>query len=185
MPADLSPYVVEQVWYPSKDGTQISMFVIRRKDQPRDGSTPYILNGYGGFNIPVASVFHPEIVAWLEAGGGYAVANLRGGGDYGEEWHRAGWRQNKQNVFDDFAAAAQFLSSSHYTRADKLAIYGRSNGGLLVGAAMAQHPELFRAVLCGVPLLDMVRYHLFGSGKTWIPEYGSAEDEAGFKTLFA
>ncbi len=185
VPADLSPYIVEQVWFPSKDGTQISMFVIRRKDQPRDGSTPYILNGYGGFNISITAEFHPEIIAWLEAGGGYAVANLRGGGEYGEEWHRAGWRQNKQNVFDDFAAAAQFLSRSRYTRADKLAIYGRSNGGLLVGATMTQHPDLFRAVLCGVPLLDMVRYHLFGGGKTWIPEYGNPDEEKDFAWIYA
>jgi prolyl oligopeptidase len=122
---------------------------------------------------------------WLEHGGVYAVANLRGGGEYGENRHRAGMRLNKQNVFDDFVSSAEFLIQKGYTKSDKLVIHGRSNGGLLVGAAMTQRPELFRVVLCGVPLLDMLRYQLFGSGKTWIEEYGSADDPQDFQALFA
>jgi prolyl oligopeptidase len=180
---DPTPYTVEQVWYPSRDGTKISMFVVRRKDMPRDGSTPFLLTGYGGFNIPMTPSFGASLFVWLDAGGGFALPNLRGGGEYGEEWHKAGMREHKQNVFDDFAAAAQWLIDSKYTRADKLGIRGGSNGGLLMGAAVTQHPELFRAVICQVPLLDMIRYHLFGSGKTWVPEYGSAEDPNEFKWL--
>jgi len=129
--------------------------------------------------------FSSGLYPWLEAGGGYAVPNLRGGGEYGEEWHKAGMLHNKQNVFDDFIAAAEYLVANGYTKSERLAIRGGSNGGLLVGAAVTQRPELFRAAICAVPLLDMVRYHLFGSGRTWIGEYGSAEDEAQFKTLFA
>jgi prolyl oligopeptidase len=185
VPVDPSAWQVEQVWYPSRDGTRISMFVVRRRDMPRDGSTPFLLYGYGGFSVSERPAFNTAIVPWLEAGGGFAVANLRGGGEYGEEWHRAGMRQRKQNVFDDFIGAAEHLARSGYTRADRLAIMGASNGGLLVGAAMVQRPELFRVVSCGVPLLDMVRYHLFGSGKTWISEYGSAEDPEDFRTLYA
>ena len=185
VPADLSRYTVEQVWYPSKDGTRVSMFVVHQKGLRRDGANPFLLTGYGGFDIPMLPAFRPEVIAWLEAGGSYALANLRGGGEYGEAWHRAGMREHKQNVFDDFAAAAEYLIGERYTRPDKLAIYGRSNGGLLVGATMTQHPELFRAVLCGVPLLDMVRFHLFGGGKTWTPEYGSPEVADEFKWLYA
>jgi prolyl oligopeptidase len=184
LPIDPTPYTVDQVWYPSKDGTRVSMFVVHRKDAKRDGSTPTILYGYGGFNVSMTPAFNSGIYPWLEAGGAYAVPNLRGGGEYGEAWHKAGMGAHKQNVFDDFVAAAEFLIKEKWTRADRLAIRGGSNGGLLVGAAMTQRPELFRAVICAVPLLDMVRYHLFGSGKTWIPEYGSAEDEAQLKTLF-
>jgi prolyl oligopeptidase len=185
VPVDPAPYAVEQVWYPSKDGTRVSMFVVRRKDMPRDGTTPFLLSGYGGFNISQRPEFLPSLFPWLEAGGGFALPNLRGGGEYGEEWHRAGMLHRKQNVFDDFVAAAEHLMAERYTRADRLAISGGSNGGLLVGAAMVQRPELFRAVSCSVPLLDMVRYHLFGSGKTWIEEYGSAENEADFRALHA
>jgi prolyl oligopeptidase len=185
VPVDPSALHVEQVRYPSRDGTRISMFVVRRKDMPRDGSTPFLLYGYGGFNVSERPTFTTGFFPWLEAGGGFAVANLRGGGEYGEEWHRAGMLHKKQNVFDDFVAAAEYLQNNGYTRPDRLAIMGGSNGGLLVGAAMVQRPELFRVVSCGVPLLDMVRYHLFGSGKTWIAEYGSAENEAEFRTLYA
>ena len=185
VPVDASGLAVEQVWYPSHDGTRVSMFVVRRKDMPRDGSTPFLLYGYGGFSVSERPAFTTSFFPWLEAGGGLAVANLRGGGEYGEEWHRAGMLDRKQNVFDDFIAAAEYLQKSGYTGADRLAIMGGSNGGLLVGAAMVQRPELFRAVSCAVPLLDMLRYHLFGSGQTWIPEYGSAETEAGFRTLHA
>jgi prolyl oligopeptidase len=184
VPVDPAPYTVEQVWYPSKDGTRISMFVIRRKDMPKDGTTPFILTGYGGFQVSMTPSFYAGRFAWLEVGGGYAIPNLRGGGEYGEEWHKAGMREHKQNVFDDFAAAAEWLIAGKYTRPDKLAISGGSNGGLLMGAAVTQRPELFRAVICAVPLLDMIRYHLFGSGKTWIPEYGSAEDPDEFKWLY-
>ncbi|HWE29394.1 MAG TPA: prolyl oligopeptidase family serine peptidase [Polyangia bacterium] len=183
VPVDATPYTVEQVWYPSKDGTNISMFIVRRKDMPKDGTTPFMLTGYGGFQVSMTPSFGPSLFPWLDAGGGYALPNLRGGGEYGEEWHKAGMREHKQNVFDDFAAAAEWLIANKYTRADKLAIRGGSNGGLLMGAAVTQHPELFRAVICAVPLLDMLRYHLFGSGKTWIPEYGSAEDPKEFEWI--
>jgi prolyl oligopeptidase len=185
IPIDPRPYRVEQVFFPSKDGTRISMFIVRRKDQPMDGSTPFLLGGYGGFNISITPQFYGARFVWLEQGGGMAVPNLRGGGEYGEDWHRAGMLTRKQNTFDDFVAAARFLIDRGYTSAAKLAIRGGSNGGLLVGAAMIQRPELFRAVACHVPLLDMVRYHLFGSGKTWISEYGSAEDPQQFKALYA
>jgi prolyl oligopeptidase len=185
VPIDPAPYAVEQVWYPSKDGTQVSMFLVHRKDAPRDGSTPFLLSGYGGFNISKYPLFQSGLYAWLEAGGGYALPNLRGGGEYGEEWHRAGMLDKKQNVFDDFIAAAEYLVAQGYTRPERLAISGGSNGGLLVGAALTQRPDLFAAVSCAVPLLDMIRYHLFGEGKTWIPEYGSAEREADFRYLYA
>ena len=185
LPVDPSPYVVEQVWYSSKDGTLISMFVVRGKDMPMDASTPFLLTGYGGFDVGITPTFTAEAYPWLEAGGGYAIANLRGGNEYGEEWHRAGMLHKKQNVFDDFIGAAEFLIQRKYTQPQRLAISGASNGGLLVGAALTQRPDLFRAVVCDVPLLDMVRYHRFGSGRTWIAEYGSAENESQFKTLLA
>jgi prolyl oligopeptidase len=186
VPVDPTPFTVEQVWYTSKDGTKVSMFLVHKKDLKKDGSTPFLLTGYGGFNVPMTPAFQSGLYPWLEAGGGYALPNLRGGGEYGEDWHKAGMGAHKQNVFDDFAAAAEFLIKTGYTKAERLAIRGGSNGGLLVGAALTQHPELFRAVICAVPLLDMVRYHLFGSGKTWVPEYGSAgANEAQFKTLLA
>jgi prolyl oligopeptidase len=160
------------------------MFVVHRKGMPRDGSAPFLLGGYGGFNIPSRPAFVSTLYPWLEAGGGYALANMRGGGEFGEAWHEAGMKANKQNVFDDFIGAAEYLVKSGYTRPERLAIRGGSNGGLLVGAAMTQRPELFRAVICAVPLLDMVRYHLFGLGKLWIPEYGSPENEAEFNVLY-
>jgi prolyl oligopeptidase len=185
IPVDPSPYKVEQVWYESKDGTKVSMFIVRRKDAPNDGSTPFLLYGYGGFQVSLKPYFRSSIYPWLEAGGGYAVANLRGGGEYGEEWHKNGMLLKKQNTFDDFIGAAEFLIEKGYTKTEHLAIRGGSNGGLLVGAAMTQRPDLFGAVVCAVPLLDMVRYHLHGSGKTWIGEYGSADDAEQFKVLHA
>ncbi|MBM4375896.1 MAG: S9 family peptidase [Deltaproteobacteria bacterium] len=185
VPVDPSPFVVEQVTYPSKDGTPITMFVVRRRDLPRDGSTPFLLNGYGGFKIAKVPAFNGSLFAWLERGGGFALPNLRGGGEYGEDWHRAGMLEKKQNVFDDFLAGADWLVANGYTKPERLAISGGSNGGLLVGAAMTQRPELFRAVVCAVPLLDMVRYHRFGSGRTWISEYGTSEDAAQFRALHA
>ncbi|MBI3182488.1 MAG: S9 family peptidase [Myxococcales bacterium] len=185
VPIDPSPYLVEQVFYPSKDGTRISMFIVRRKDLAKDGENPTLLYGYGGFDVSLTPSFNSFIYPWLEAGGVYAVPNLRGGGEYGKAWHDAGKLHLKQNVFDDFLSAADYLIRERYTRPGKLAIRGASNGGLLVGAAMTQRAELFGAVVCAVPLLDMVRYHLFGSGKTWIPEYGDPEKQEDFKVLHA
>jgi prolyl oligopeptidase len=185
VPVDVSPYEVEQAFFTSKDGTRVPMFIVRRKDLKKDGSTPALLTGYGGFNSPETPGFDASIFPWLEHGGLYAVVNLRGGSEYGEGWHEAGMKLKKQNVFDDFIGAAEFLIKNKYTSASKLAISGGSNGGLLMGAALTQRPDLFRAVVCAVPLLDMVRYHLFGSGKTWIGEYGSAEKADEFKAIFA
>jgi prolyl oligopeptidase len=159
------------------------MFIIRPRKIPMDGSTPMLLYGYGGFNHSLTPRFGARLFTWLEQGGAVAIPNLRGGGEYGENWHRAGMLLKKQNTFDDFIAAAEYLIRKRYTSAARLAIRGGSNGGLLVGAAMTQRPDLFRAVSCHVPLLDMVRYHLFGSGKTWISEYGSAKDPKQFKVL--
>jgi prolyl oligopeptidase len=185
VPVDTAPFTVEQVFYPSKDGTRVSMFVVHRKDLKKDGSTRALLYGYGGFQVSETSVFTSSIYPWLERGGLYAVPNLRGGSEYGEDWHRHGMLLEKQNVFDDFIAAGEYLIKEGYTRSDRLAISGGSNGGLLVGAAVTQRPDLFAAALCAVPLLDMLRYHLFGSGKTWISEYGSADDTAQFAALYA
>jgi prolyl oligopeptidase len=185
LPIDTSKFMTEQVRYKSKDGTEITMFLIRRKDAVKDGKTPTLLTGYGGFNVSETPGFASSRAVWLEHGGMIAIPNLRGGGEYGEDWHRDGMLAKKQNVFDDFIGAAKFLIDSGWTSRDELAISGGSNGGLLMGAAVTQAPELFKAVVCGVPLLDMVRFHLFGSGKTWVPEYGSAEDPEQFKVLFA
>jgi prolyl oligopeptidase len=185
VPVDPSPYKVEQVFYESRDGTKVPMFVVTRKDIALDGSTPFILYGYGGFNVTLQPWFRSSIYPWLEAGGGYAIANLRGGGEYGEEWHEAGMFEKKQNVFDDFISAAEHLVAKGYTSPERLGIRGGSNGGLLVGAAMTQRPDLFRAVACSVPLLDMVRYHLFGSGKTWMTEYGNPDKPEDFAYLHA
>ncbi|MCA9623819.1 MAG: S9 family peptidase, partial [Myxococcales bacterium] len=157
VPVDPSPYLVEQLWFPSKDGTKVSMFVVRRKDMPRDGSTPMVLHGYGGFNINKTPQFIPSWFVFLEHGGALALVNLRGGGEYGEQWHKDGMREKKQNVFDDYVAAAEHLIAQKYTSNTRLAIEGGSNGGLLVGAVMTQRPDLYRAVICAVPLLDMVR----------------------------
>ena len=185
VPVDPKPFMVEQVWYASKDGTKVSMFIVRRRDMKLDGSSPLLLTGYGGFSINKLPEFSATWFPFLEKGGAIAMPNLRGGAEYGEGWHKAGMLTNKQNVFDDFIAAAEFLIAKGYTKAGRLAIRGGSNGGLLVGAAMTQRPELFGAVVCAVPLLDMVRYHKFGSGKTWISEYGSAENKEQFKALHA
>jgi prolyl oligopeptidase len=185
VPIDTQPFVTEQVFFRSKDGTRVPMFVVRRKDLVKDGSAPVLLTGYGGFQQSLSPYFDPGLYPWLEGGGVVAVANLRGGSEYGEAWHEAGMGANKQNVFDDFIAAAECLIAAKYTSPGRLAIEGGSNGGLLVGAAMTQRPELFRVVLCAVPLLDMVRYHQFGSGKTWVREYGSAENAEEFAVLYA
>ena len=185
LPIETSQLVTEQVRFPSKDGTEISMFLIHKKDAKRDGTNPVVLYGYGGFNVSLTPGFSSSRIVWLEMGGMYAIPNLRGGGEYGEDWHKDGMLLKKQNVFDDYIASARYLIDQQWTSPEKLAIYGGSNGGLLVGAAMTQAPELYKAVVCAVPLLDMVRYHLFGSGKTWIPEYGSPEDADQFKALYA
>ncbi|HET8647711.1 MAG TPA: prolyl oligopeptidase family serine peptidase, partial [Vicinamibacteria bacterium] len=186
-PARVDPtaYDVRQVWYASKDGTRVPMFLVHRKGLARNGRTPTLLYGYGGFNISMTPSYSSSLFVWLERGGMLALANLRGGGEYGEEWHQAGMREKKQTVFDDFIAAAEFLVKEGYTRPDRLAIQGGSNGGLLVGAAITQRPELFGAALCQVPVADMLRYHLFTVGRFWIPEYGSADDPAQFKFLYA
>jgi prolyl oligopeptidase len=185
VPVDPTPFTTSQVWYPSKDGTKVSMFIVHKKGMKRDGQTPLLLKGYGGFSINMTPGFSASWYPFLEKGGAIAMPNLRGGAEYGEEWHRAGSLTRKQNVFDDYIAAAEYLISEGYTKADRLAIEGGSNGGLLVGAAMTQRPDLYKAVVCHVPLLDMVRYHRFGSGKTWISEYGSADDAEQFAALYA
>jgi prolyl oligopeptidase len=184
-PVDTSKIEARQVWYTSKDGTKVSMFVVHEKGLPLDGSHPTLLTGYGGFNNSMTPGFSPSTVLWIERGGVWAMPNLRGGGEYGEAWHEAGMLGNKQNVFDDFIAAAEYLVAEGYTRPETLGIYGGSNGGLLVGAVMTQRPALFGAVVCAVPLLDMVRYHKFGSGKTWIPEYGDPDQAEHFAWLYA
>ncbi len=186
VPADFSPYVTEQVFYPGKDGTRIPMFITRRKDAKRDGNQPVMLYGYGGFNVTLSPSFSPAIQSWLELGGIYAVANLRGGGEYGEEWHQAGTRLKKQNVFDDFIAAAEYLIAEKYTNPKRLAIIGRSNGGLLVGAALTQRPDLFGATLPGVGVLDMLRYHTASANaRQWSSDYGLADDAEDFRALLA
>jgi prolyl oligopeptidase len=180
---DSHRYLTTQVWYPSRDGTTISMFLVHREDVAPDGERRVLLSGYGGFNISRTPVYDPGNFPFLDAGGVFALANLRGGGEYGEAWHRAGMLEKKQNVFDDFIAAAEFLMTAGWTRRARIAIEGGSNGGLLVGAVMLQRPDLFGAVVCRVPVADMLRYHLFTVGRFWIPEYGSADDPAQFAYL--
>ncbi|MGB6803667.1 MAG: prolyl oligopeptidase family serine peptidase [Candidatus Sulfotelmatobacter sp.] len=182
---DPAAYEVEQEWYHSKDGTRVPMFVVSRKGVKKDGQNPTVLTGYGGFDISLTPEFESDIYLWLEHGGVYAVANLRGGSEFGEDWHRAGMLDKKQNVFDDMIAAAEFLISEKYTDKGHLAIWGGSNGGLLMGAMITQRPDLFRAVVCDVPLLDMLHYQKFQIARLWIPEYGNAEDPAQFKWLYA
>jgi prolyl oligopeptidase len=182
---DFRPEDFETVptFFQSKDGTRVPMFVTHRKGLARDGGNPVLLTGYGGFGIPVKPAFALSMLPWLEMGGVYAVANLRGGGEYGEEWHQAGMREKKQNVFDDFIAAAEHLIASGYTRPDRLAIAGGSNGGLLVGAVITQRPELFGAALPAVGVMDMLRFPKFTIGWGWQGEYGSPDDEAMFPVL--
>ncbi len=176
-------YVTEQVFYSSKDGTRIPMFLTYRRGLERHGRNPTYLYGYGGFNVNMTPAFSVGVLAWLELGGIYAVPNLRGGAEYGEEWHQAGMLDRKQNVFDDFIAAAEYLIAEGYTSTPKLAIGGGSNGGLLVGAAMAQRPELFGAALPAVGVMDMLRFHKFTIGWAWVTEYGSADSAAHFPFL--
>jgi prolyl oligopeptidase len=177
-------YTTEQVFYQSKDGTRVPMFITYRKGTAKDGNSPTLLSGYGGFDISNVPSFSPAIATWLQMGGTYAVANLRGGGEYGEEWHLAGTKLRKQNVFDDFIAAAEWLINNHYTSTPKLAITGRSNGGLLVGAALTQRPELWGATLPGVGVMDMLRFQKFTIGWAWTADYGSSENADEFKALY-
>jgi prolyl oligopeptidase len=185
VPIDAAPYTVDRIFVTSKDGARVPVFIVHRKDLARDGSTPLLLTGYGGFQQGQSPYFSARSYLWLERGGAYALACLRGGNEYGEEWHRAGMLTKKQTVFDDFIAVSEHLIRERYTSADRLVISGGSNAGLLVGAAMTQRPDLYRGVVCGAPLLDMVRYHRFGAGSTWVGEYGSADDSAQFRALLA
>jgi prolyl oligopeptidase len=178
-------YSVKQEWFKSKDGTRVPMFVVYRKGLQKNGHNPALLTGYGGFNVSLTPTFSRTAYLWMEHGGIYAVANLRGGAEFGEDWHRAGMLDKKQNVFDDMIAAAEHLISEKYTDKNHLAIQGGSNGGLLMGAMITQRPDLFRAVVCQVPLLDMLHYQDFQIAKLWIPEYGSAENPDQFKWLYA
>jgi prolyl oligopeptidase len=185
VPVDPSLVEVSQVFYESRDGTRVPMFLVHRKGLERSGDNPTLLTGYGGFNIARTPSFRATNFPWFESGGVYALANLRGGSEYGEAWHRAGMLDQKQNVFDDFIAAAEWLTEQGYTRPGRLGIMGGSNGGLLTGAALVQRPELFGAVVSAVPLLDMLRYQHFLMARYWVPEYGSAEDPEQFGFLRA
>lgn len=184
-PVDPDDIEVKQVEYVSKDGTPVSMFIAHRKGLRATGDAPTILYGYGGFGVSMTPAFSPTLVQWLEDGGVYAVPNLRGGAEYGDSWHEAGTLRHKQNVFDDFIWAAEWLQSNGYTNSERLAIAGGSNGGLLTGAALTQRPDLFAAVYIGVPLLDMLRFQHFLMARYWVPEYGSSEDPEQFEWLRA
>ncbi len=183
VPFDPARYSVHQVWYPSKDGTRVPMFLVHRSDLERNGEQPTLLYGYGGFNISMTPRFQPALITWLEMGGVYAMPNLRGGGEFGHAWHEAGTVHDKQNVFDDFIAAAEWLIDQGYTHPERLAIRGGSNGGLLVGACMTQRPDLYGACLPAVGVLDMLRYHRFTIGWAWASDYGTSDDAAQFRTL--
>ena len=185
VPVDAARFETRQVRYRSKDGTEVPMFLVHEKGLKFNGGNPTLLTGYGGFTLSQTPAFSARAALWVEHGGVYALANLRGGSEFGEAWHKAGMLANKQNVFDDFTAAAEWLIANHYTSKEKLAISGGSNGGLLVGAALTQRPDLFRAVVCSYPLLDMVRYHKFLVASYWVPEYGSADDPDQFRILYA
>src|SRR5947199_7549704 len=181
---DPSGYETKQVFYTSKDGTRVPMLITHKKGIKLDGTNPTYLYGYGGFNISLTPSVSVSLLAWLEMGGVYAMLNLRRGGEYGEDWHQAGKHEQKQNVFDDFIAAAGYLIAQRYTSPAKLAIGGGSNGGLLVGAAITQRPELFGAALPAVGVMDMLRFHKFTIGWAWVTEYGSADSAAQFPYLY-
>jgi prolyl oligopeptidase len=176
-------FEVRQVFYHSKDGTRVPMFIIAKKGFALNGQNPTILYGYGGFNIPLTPAFFPRIIEWVQMGGVYVSANLRGGSEYGEEWHLAGTKLRKQNVFDDFVAAAEYLIAQKYTSPAKLAIEGRSNGGLLVGAVLNQRPDLFGAALPGVGVMDMLRFQKFTVGQSWTVDYGSSDNQQEFQAI--
>ncbi len=184
IPFDTDQYELKQVFFKSNDGTQIPMFIAGKKGLPQDGSVRLLMTGYGGFNLSETPVWNPAWAWWIQQGGWFAVPNLRGGGEYGERWHEQGMFEKKQNVFDDWFAAARSLIDNKYTSPQHFAIRGRSNGGLLMGASIAQHPELFSAVWCGYPLLDMLRYHKFEQGPHWTTEYGSTENQKQFPYLY-
>ncbi|MEA2206480.1 MAG: prolyl oligopeptidase [Blastocatellia bacterium] len=184
VPVNGAEIETKQVWYPSKDGTKIPMFLVYKKGTVLDGNRPTFLTGYGGFNLRQTPGFSSTAAFWAEHGGVFALPNLRGGGEFGEKWHKAGMFENKQNVFDDFIGAAEWLIQNKYTKPSKLAISGGSNGGLLVGAALTQRPDLFQAVVCSYPLLDMVRYDKFLVAKFWTTEYGSAEEATQFPYIY-
>ena len=181
---DPSKYVVKQVFADSKDGTKVPVFIAHKKDLKLDGTNPTLLYGYGGFNIPLTPGFSISRVQWMEMGGVLAVANLRGGGEYGDAWHRAGTKLKKQNVFDDLFAVAGYLVKEKYTKPSKLAVQGGSNGGLLVGAAITQRPDLFGAALPAVGVMDMLRFQKFTAGRYWVDDYGSSDDPEEFKALY-
>lgn len=184
--ADLESYITEQVFYQSKDGTEVPMFIVRHKDSVLDGENPVLLYGYGGFNVSLTPGFSVGRMVWLEQGGILAVPNLRGGGEYGDAWHQAGTKLNKQNVFDDFIAAAEYLVAENYSSPEKIAIQGGSNGGLLVAAAITQRPELFGAALPAVGVLDMLRYHTpSANARAWSSDYGLSENAEEFEALYA
>ncbi|HVT02973.1 MAG TPA: prolyl oligopeptidase family serine peptidase [Thermoanaerobaculia bacterium] len=180
---DRSGFETEQVWYPSKDGTKVSMFLVHKRGLEKNGNNPILIYGYGGFDISETPAFSASNIAFIERGGVYALANLRGGSEYGEAWHQAGMLEKKQNVFDDFIAAAEWLIANKYTRRERLAIRGGSNGGLLVAAVEVQRPDLFGAVVCQVPVIDMFRYQRFTLGRLWAVEYGTSEDPQQFAFL--
>lgn len=182
---DPDSYETKQIFYTSKDGTRVPMFITHKRTVTLDGKNPTLLYGYGGFNIPMTPGFSISRLAWMERGGVYAVANLRGGGEYGDSWHKAGTKLQKQNVFDDFIAAAEYLIGNRYCAPDTLAIQGGSNGGLLVGAVMAQRPELFGVALPAVGVMDMLRFHQFTAGRFWTDDYGSADNPGEFQALYA
>ncbi|OGN08422.1 MAG: hypothetical protein A3J46_05805 [Candidatus Yanofskybacteria bacterium RIFCSPHIGHO2_02_FULL_41_11] len=182
--ADISDVQTNQVWYSSKDGTRVPMFLIYKKELTLEGDNPILLNGYGGFNISRRPLFMKGILPFINRGGVYAIANIRGGGEFGEEWHKAGIKELKQNSFDDFISATEWLIEHKYTNSKRLAIEGGSNGGLLVGAVMTQRPELFKAVIMSVPVADMLRYHLFHGGRYWIADYGDPDNKEMFPYLF-
>lgn len=184
MPIDPGKFKVEQVWYESKDKTRIPMFLVSLKGAKRDGTMPVLLTGYGGFNVSMTPYFSAMAAVWVEMGGVYALANLRGGGEFGEKWHEAGMFDKKQNVFDDFISAGDWLVAKGYTKPARLAIEGGSNGGLLVGAAITQRPDLFGAAICAVPLLDMLRFQKFLVARFWVSEYGSADDPKQFPYIY-
>jgi prolyl oligopeptidase len=182
---DCSNLEATQVFYPAKDGTRIPMSLVYKKGLKLDGTNPTLLYGYGGFGIPMVSHFDATRLVWLERGGVFAVANIRGGGEYGEQWHRQAIRAHKQVVFDDFIAAAEWLIAQHYTATPKLAIEGASNGGLLIGACLTQRPDLFKAALAYVGVMDMLRFDQFGQGAGWVGDFGSPHNPDDFKALYA
>ncbi len=183
IPLDPEKFVVKQVWFKSKDGTPVPMFVVHAKDMPLDGNRPIYMTGYGGFNNSMPPMFSQWAIVWMEHGGAYVLVSLRGGGEFGEKWHTAGMLDKKQNVFDDLYAGAEWLIANKYTNSSRICVEGGSNGGLLVGAALTQRPDLFGAIICTYPLLDMIRYDKFLVAKYWVPEYGTADDSAQFKYL--